>query len=81
MTQGSNFPHFLMGHRRYMYGGQAKTIKPDKRKLVQLFDNPNIRYVLGCPIITYFNLENTQPEFVHAYAHKVTLFCKTFHRN
>ncbi|ONM19559.1 O-fucosyltransferase family protein [Zea mays] len=43
MTQGSNFPHFLMGHRRYMYGGHAKTIKPDKRKLVQLFDNPNIR--------------------------------------
>ncbi|KAF8731003.1 hypothetical protein HU200_016883 [Digitaria exilis] len=44
MTQGSNFPHFLMGHRRYMYGGHAKTIKPDKRKLVQLFDNPNIRW-------------------------------------
>ncbi|CAL4942056.1 unnamed protein product [Urochloa decumbens] len=44
MTQGSNFPHFLMGHRRYMYGGHAKTIKPDKRKLVQLFDNANIRW-------------------------------------
>ncbi|XP_039824608.1 O-fucosyltransferase 9-like isoform X3 [Panicum virgatum] len=44
MTQGSNFPHFLMGHRRYMYGGHAKTIKPDKSKLVQLFDNPNIRW-------------------------------------
>nr|XP_025876850.1 O-fucosyltransferase 9 isoform X3 [Oryza sativa Japonica Group] len=42
-TQGSNFPHFLMGHRRYLYGGNAKTIKPDKRKLVALFDNPNIR--------------------------------------
>jgi len=43
-TQGGNFPHFLMGHRRYMYGGHAKTIKPDKRKLALLFDNPNIRY-------------------------------------
>ncbi|KAL5704205.1 O-fucosyltransferase 9 [Ranunculus cassubicifolius] len=43
-TQGGNFPHFLMGHRRYLYGGHAKTIKPDKRKLAQLFDSPNIRY-------------------------------------
>uniref|UniRef100_A0A0E0MD30 O-fucosyltransferase family protein n=1 Tax=Oryza punctata TaxID=4537 RepID=A0A0E0MD30_ORYPU len=43
-TQGSNFPHFLMGHRRYLYGGNAKTIKPDKRKLVALFDSPNIRW-------------------------------------
>eukprot|EP00256_Glycine_max_P061407 XP_014630499.1 O-fucosyltransferase 9 isoform X2 [Glycine max] len=42
-TQGGNFPHFLMGHRRYMYGGHAKTIKPDKRRLALLFDNPNIR--------------------------------------
>ncbi|KAL6658313.1 hypothetical protein ACP70R_003899 [Stipagrostis hirtigluma subsp. patula] len=41
-TQGSNFPHFLMGHRRYLYGGHAKTIKPDKRKLVLLFDNTSI---------------------------------------
>lgn len=41
-TQGGNFPHFLMGHRRYLYGGHAKTIRPDKRKLAQLFDNPNI---------------------------------------
>uniref|UniRef100_A0A0D9XPM5 O-fucosyltransferase family protein n=1 Tax=Leersia perrieri TaxID=77586 RepID=A0A0D9XPM5_9ORYZ len=43
-TQGSNFPHFLMGHRRYQYEGNAKTIKPDKRKLVALFDNPSIRW-------------------------------------
>ncbi|XP_015895500.1 protein ESMERALDA 1 isoform X1 [Ziziphus jujuba] len=41
-TQGGNFPHFLMGHRRYLYGGHSKTIRPDKRKLVLLFDNPNI---------------------------------------
>ncbi|QCD82939.1 protein ESMERALDA 1 [Vigna unguiculata] len=41
-TQGGNFPHFLLGHRRYLYGGHAKTIKPDKRKLALLFDNPNI---------------------------------------
>ena len=46
-TQGGNFPHFLMGHRRYIYGGHAKTIKPDKRKLALLFDNPNIRYNFG----------------------------------
>lgn len=43
-TQGGNFPHFLMGHRRYFYGGHAKTIKPDKRKLALLFDRPDIRY-------------------------------------
>ncbi|KAI3433160.1 O-fucosyltransferase family protein [Psidium guajava] len=41
-TQGGNFPHFLMGHRRYMYGGHSKTIRPDKRKLALIFDNPNI---------------------------------------
>ncbi|KAJ7954237.1 O-fucosyltransferase family protein [Quillaja saponaria] len=40
-TQGGNFPHFLLGHRRYLYGGHAKTIRPDKRKLALLFDNPN----------------------------------------
>lgn len=45
-TQGGNFPHFLMGHRRYLYGGHSKTIRPDKRKLALLFDNPNIGYAL-----------------------------------
>ncbi|CAA0827792.1 O-fucosyltransferase family protein [Striga hermonthica] len=43
-TQGGNFPHFLVGHRRYVYEGHAKTIKPDKRKLAQLFDKPSIRW-------------------------------------
>ncbi|KAE8695500.1 hypothetical protein F3Y22_tig00110705pilonHSYRG00059 [Hibiscus syriacus] len=43
-TQGGNFPHFLMGHRRYLFGGHAKTIKPDKRKLALLFDSPRIRW-------------------------------------
>lgn len=43
-TQGGNFPHFLIGHRRYFYEGHAKTIKPDKRKLAQLFDSPKIRW-------------------------------------
>ncbi|KAK9270637.1 hypothetical protein L1049_026219 [Liquidambar formosana] len=43
-TQGGNFPHFLMGHRRYIYGGHAKTINPDKRKLAKLFDSPNISW-------------------------------------
>ncbi|KAK2404681.1 O-fucosyltransferase family protein [Trifolium repens] len=40
-TQGGNFPHFLMGHRRYMYGGHAKTSKPDKRSkyLFKKMDN------------------------------------------
>ncbi|CAA7396812.1 unnamed protein product [Spirodela intermedia] len=42
-TQGGNFPHFMMGHRRYLYG-HAKTIKPDKRKLVVTLDNPKIRW-------------------------------------
>lgn len=45
-TQGGNFPHFLMGHRRYMYDGHAKTIKPDKRKMVLYLDNPHIRLLL-----------------------------------
>ncbi|KAK3004448.1 hypothetical protein RJ639_019570, partial [Escallonia herrerae] len=41
-TQGGNFPHVLLGHRRYMSSGHSKTIRPDKRKLVLYFDNPNI---------------------------------------
>ncbi|KAL5222653.1 hypothetical protein ABZP36_027366 [Zizania latifolia] len=41
-TQGGNFPHFLVGHRRYLYGGHSKTIKPDKRRLAILFDSPHI---------------------------------------
>ncbi|XP_051139388.1 O-fucosyltransferase 9 [Andrographis paniculata] len=44
-TQGGNFPHFLVGHRRYFNEGHAKTIKPDKRKLAQLFDRPSIRWL------------------------------------
>jgi hypothetical protein len=44
-TQGGNFPHFLIGHRRYLYGGHAKTIKPNKRRLAVLFDSPHIGYV------------------------------------
>lgn len=41
-TQGGNFPHFILGHRRYLFSGHSKTIKPDKRKLAIYFDNPNI---------------------------------------
>lgn len=41
-TQGGNFPQFLFGHRRYLYGGHSQTIRPDKRKLALLLDNPNI---------------------------------------
>lgn len=41
-TQGGNFPHFLLGHRRYLFGGHSKTIKPDKRRLAILFDSPRI---------------------------------------
>ncbi|RRT73675.1 hypothetical protein B296_00014110 [Ensete ventricosum] len=43
-TQGGNFPHFLMGHRRYLNEGHSKTINPDKKKLVLSFNNPNIRW-------------------------------------
>ncbi|KAI5077211.1 hypothetical protein GOP47_0007035 [Adiantum capillus-veneris] len=43
-TQGGNFPQFLIGHRRYLNKGHSKTIKPDKRKLAILLDNPNIRW-------------------------------------
>lgn len=43
-TQGGNFPHFLIGHRRYIYGGHAKTIKPNKQKLALLFHNTSISW-------------------------------------
>ncbi|KAF8411809.1 hypothetical protein HHK36_004368 [Tetracentron sinense] len=43
-TQGGNFPHFLMGHRRFLYSGHAKTIKPDKRKLVILLQDTQISW-------------------------------------
>ncbi|KAB5557156.1 hypothetical protein DKX38_008065 [Salix brachista] len=43
-TQGGNFPHFLMGHRRFLYNGHAKTIKPDKRMLVSLLENMTISW-------------------------------------
>lgn len=42
-TQGGNFPHFLIGHRRYLFNGHAKTIKPDKIKLVTLLQNTSTR--------------------------------------
>ncbi|KAG6435961.1 hypothetical protein SASPL_100842 [Salvia splendens] len=38
-TQGGNFPHFLMGQRRFIYNGHAKTIMPDKTRLVVLLQN------------------------------------------
>lgn len=55
-TQGGNFPHFLMGHRRYLYGGHSKTIRPDKRKLALLFDNPNVGCVFLSIFFSYLNL-------------------------
>lgn len=45
-TQGGNFPQFLEGHRRYLNNGHAKTIKPDKRTLVQVLHNTSIRFLL-----------------------------------
>ncbi|KAK2981162.1 hypothetical protein RJ640_024385 [Escallonia rubra] len=43
-TQGGNFPHFLMGHRRFLHSGHAKTIKPDKSKMVLLLQNTSISW-------------------------------------
>eukprot|EP00250_Pteridium_aquilinum_P019980 c24650_g1_i3 orf=387-1385(-) len=43
-TQGGNFPQFLIGHRRYLHSGHAKTIKPDKRKLAVLLGTPDISW-------------------------------------
>ncbi|XP_004292679.1 PREDICTED: uncharacterized protein At1g04910 [Fragaria vesca subsp. vesca] len=43
-TQGGNFPHFLMGHRRFIHGGHSKTIVPDKRKLVVLLQDMGISW-------------------------------------
>ncbi|GJR60367.1 O-fucosyltransferase 10-like protein [Tanacetum coccineum] len=42
-TQGGNFPHFLMGHRKFHYR-HAKTIIPDKRKLAVLLHNTTISW-------------------------------------
>ncbi|KAB1205375.1 hypothetical protein CJ030_MR7G010684 [Morella rubra] len=43
-TQGGNFPHFLMGQRRFLYDGHAKTIMPDKQKLVVLFQDMDLSW-------------------------------------
>lgn len=43
-TQGGNFPHFLMGHRKFMYNGHAKTIKPDKSRLALLLQDTSISW-------------------------------------
>ncbi|KAG1369842.1 O-fucosyltransferase 11 [Cocos nucifera] len=43
-TQGGNFPHFMMGHRRFLYSGHAKTIKPDKQKLAVLLHDASISW-------------------------------------
>ncbi|CAA7062341.1 unnamed protein product [Microthlaspi erraticum] len=43
-TQGGNFPHFLMGHRRFLFGGHAKTVIPDKPKLVLLLQDMGLRW-------------------------------------
>ncbi|XP_059631861.1 O-fucosyltransferase 10 [Cornus florida] len=43
-TQGGNFPHFLMGHRRFIYDGHAKTIKPDKSKLAVLLEDTSMSW-------------------------------------
>lgn len=52
-THGGNFPHFLMGHRRFLFDGHSKTINPDKRKLVPLFQDMNIRYCSSV-ILSFF---------------------------
>ncbi|KZV28837.1 hypothetical protein F511_06271 [Dorcoceras hygrometricum] len=43
-THGGNFPNFLMGHRRFLYNGHAKTIIPDKTKLVVILQNTSISW-------------------------------------
>ncbi|XP_071691479.1 O-fucosyltransferase 10-like [Rutidosis leptorrhynchoides] len=42
-TQGGNFPHFLMGQRKFQYW-HSKTIIPDKRKLVVLLHNTTLSW-------------------------------------
>ncbi|KAL9688967.1 hypothetical protein QQ045_033396 [Rhodiola kirilowii] len=44
-THGGNFPQFMMGHRRFLYDGHAKTIKPDKSKLVLIMQDMSISWV------------------------------------
>ncbi|XP_071724049.1 LOW QUALITY PROTEIN: O-fucosyltransferase 10-like [Rutidosis leptorrhynchoides] len=43
-TQGGNFPHFLMGHRRFLFNGHSKTIRPDKQKLVLVLQEMGISW-------------------------------------
>ncbi|CAM6101378.1 unnamed protein product [Calypogeia fissa] len=43
-TQGGNFPQILIGHRRFLNKGHSKTIRPDKRKLALILDNPSITW-------------------------------------
>ena len=62
-----NFPHFLMGHRRYLLGGNAKTIKPDKRKLVLSFDDPNIRSVWAAIISSTKYYKSHRISFIFEY--------------
>lgn len=53
-TQGGNFPQSMLGHRRYIFGGHSKTIRPDKRKLVLFLDNPNIGYAfISCLLYSF----------------------------
>ncbi|GBG76337.1 hypothetical protein CBR_g22084 [Chara braunii] len=44
VTQGGNFGEVLMGHRRFLNQGHAKTIKPDKKVLSALLDCPDITW-------------------------------------
>lgn len=69
-TQGGNFPHFLVGHRRFLYGGHSKTIRPDKRKLALYFDSPNLRYTFHCIIrsISSFLFLSTALNLIHVIA-------------
>ncbi|CAI5996113.1 unnamed protein product [Closterium sp. NIES-65] len=44
LSHGSNFGHVVTGQRRYLHAGHAGVLKPDKRRLAQLFTHTHLRW-------------------------------------
>ncbi|CAI5537379.1 unnamed protein product [Closterium sp. Naga37s-1] len=44
LSHGSNFGHVLTGQRRYLHTGHARVLKPDKRRLAQLFTHSHLSW-------------------------------------
>ncbi|GJP56355.1 hypothetical protein CLOM_g15414 [Closterium sp. NIES-68] len=44
LSHGSNFGHVLTGQRRYLHGGRAGVLKPDKRRLAKLYSRTDLSW-------------------------------------